>query len=122
MCLIDDCDERMTMVSERWQTARKEHQCTECRRTISSGERYRYEAGKFDGNLEVYKTCSHCMVVRDFLNKQCGGWVFRGVEEDLVEHAYLGTPVARLIVAMRRDWRFRDGSLMPVPKELSCQA
>ena len=36
MCMIDEADEWM-LYSERQRRARKEHRCTECRRTIEPG-------------------------------------------------------------------------------------
>lgn len=45
--------------------ARKEHQCHECGRIITTGETYRCESGIWDGRPERYKTCMDCASVRD---------------------------------------------------------
>ncbi|WP_157378754.1 hypothetical protein [Burkholderia ubonensis] len=116
--MFDYCDERVTMISDGRRTARKEHRCAECGRMIQCGETYCYEYYKFDGRTEHHKTCSHCMVVRQWLSDECGGWVYGGVEEDIREHAQdgYGWPILRLTVAMKNNWARRDGSLRPVPK------
>lgn len=44
--------------------ARKEHECDECRRTIHVGEKYRYIAGKWDGDFETFKICLLCEEIR----------------------------------------------------------
>ncbi len=64
--------------------ARKEHVCTECRRTIERGERYEYAFTSFDGGTDTYKTCVDCVSVRDSFF--CNGWGYTMVWEDLEEH------------------------------------
>ena len=48
--------------------SRKAHTCYECRRTIAIGSSYEYTAGKWDGRMEVYKTCLDCMNIRSGLS------------------------------------------------------
>lgn len=117
MCMIDVADESVTMLASHIRTAMKPHKCAECWRTIEPGERYTIERFVSDGRVDTHKTCRHCIVVRDWLCAECGGWVYGDVEEDLHEHAVDGypMPVKRLAVAMRRDWRNHAGCLMPVP-------
>ena len=45
-------------------TAKKEHKCCECKRTIIPGEKYEYTVGKWGGLIGVYKTCNDCLSVR----------------------------------------------------------
>lgn len=117
MCMIDFADEPVTMLAKKMQTALKLHKCAECRRLIEPGERYMVERFVTDGTVVRHKTCKHCLVVREWLMAECGGWVFGDVEEDLDEHACDGYPmdVKRLAVSMRRDWRNHHGCMMPVP-------
>jgi hypothetical protein len=118
MCSIDYCDDLVTVIADgHYVAARKPHKCMECGRGISKGERYHTETFKNDGTVTTHKTCAHCMVAREWLMKECGGWVYGAVEEDMSEHAdtYYGLPVARLYVAMRNNWKRRDGSLRPIP-------
>lgn len=117
MCLIDGVD-HLTLIAETKRKARKAHTCSECGRDIQPGETYTLEVGKSD-DIEVYKTCSHCLVVRDWLSAECDGWVYTMTEEDLAEHCDgRGHPMSlyRLAVGQRRYWRTRKGALMPVPK------
>lgn len=48
---------------QRYPVARKEHECEYCHRIIPKGERYSYEAGKFDGDMFSRKLCSECMSI-----------------------------------------------------------
>lgn len=119
MCMIDDCDERVTMVSSGDVTARREHKCDECYRVIRHGERYRRDAFVSEGEFHHHKTCGHCMVARQWLSDECGGWMYGGVEEDVRDHCtgYGEYPfgVHRLAVGMRNRWTRRNGALMPIP-------
>lgn len=118
MCMVDDAD-RVNILSNVDRVARKEHRCGECGRMIQRGETYKVEAGVIDGRMDVYKTCAHCLVVREWLSGECGGWVYAATDEDIVEHCNgYGHPMSvyRLAVGQRRNWRTRKGALMPVPK------
>lgn len=120
MCMIDSADPVTPINDGEYRKARKAHKCNECRRAIDVGERYHYETFTGDNGFTQHKTCAHCMVARDWLQKECSGWIYGGVEEDLREHVtdnggYYGMPLARLSVAMKNNWRRRDGSLRPVP-------
>lgn len=118
MCMIDDCDERVNILSDREYTARKPHKCGECGRQISPGERYKVEFGVISGHTERYKTCAHCLVARQWLSDNCGGWVYEGIEEDFREHAqdYQRFDLCRVAVGMANQWETRKGQRMPVPK------
>jgi hypothetical protein len=118
MCMIDCADETCVVLHCDTRKARKEHRCVECGRTISKAEKYTHEAVIFDGKVDVYKTCRHCMVVRRWLSAECGGWLYQGVHEDIHEHVidgFYGKGVIMLDVGMERQWRKRDGSLWRVP-------
>lgn len=49
--------------------ARKAHRCCECYRDIPKGVEYQRIAGKYDGQVDTYKTCLDCMNIRNGL--QC---------------------------------------------------
>lgn len=123
MCMLDDADGRVTIINEGcYVTARKPHKCAECRRTIDAGERYHRESFVFDGRFQAHKTCAHCMVVRDFLSEECGGWLYGDVEEDAREHCHSGIyrmDLYRAVVGMQRNWRRKDGRLMNVPTRIT---
>lgn len=120
MCMIEDADGPPEFLKENIKKARKVHRCCECGREISMGEKYRYSVGKWNGEIEFYRTCYHCMQAHEFLIAQCGGFVFTCVAEDLREHidlpSGLGMIAARMFVGMRRKWKsFRKNDLMPAP-------
>lgn len=119
MCMIDGCDGFVTVLSSNKRKARKEHHCTECRRTIQPGETYLNEGTLWEGEKSTYKTCAHCVVVRDWLISECGGFIYSGVLEDIAEHASesgYGFGVTRLAVGIENKWKRKDGRLFPIPR------
>lgn len=119
MCAIDDCDERVEVFQAVDRVGRKEHRCSECRRPIVPGEKYHYEFGKLEGEPVTYRTCSHCMIAREWLRKNCGGWIYEGVIEDISEHAQqypdLAQPLSAIVSRAKQKWLSIGGQLMPVP-------
>jgi ribosomal protein S14 len=119
MCMIDDGEGHVTMLSEADPVARKAHECKECGREIALGERYHVDRFIWERKLVTHKVCAHCMVARQWLRDECGGWLFGAVEEDIREHAHSGDypmGVHRLAVGMAWKWRTPTGKLLPVPK------
>jgi len=119
MCMIDGSDdERVLVLSEKYRKARKMHKCDECGRTIERKESYHYETFIHEGVISTHKTCAHCMVVRNWLNAECSGFIYAFVQDDFGEHAqdsYYGYDIKRAYIAMRKDWRLKDGTLRPLP-------
>lgn len=121
MCMIDFADDFVYPICERQGRARKDHTCTECKRTIKKGENYEYVMGKWDGHIEVYKTCYYCQIARNWLSIHCDGWCYTGILEDLEDHwreyasEYRTTELGRLIVGMKNQWTRRNGKLMKLP-------
>ncbi len=119
MCMLDDGDGCVTPLSEADPVARKAHKCKECGREIAAGERYHVDRFVWEGDLHTHKTCAHCMVAREWLRDECGGFLFGAVEEDLREHCFSGDytmGLHRLAVGMAWNWRTPTGKLLPVPK------
>lgn len=119
MCMIDNSDGPLEMCSTRQVKGRKEHHCTECGRTLPRGESHELVTGFFDGHWVTYRTCSHCLVAAEWLRAECGGSLFRGVQEDIHEHldSGYGFGLARLAVGMRRRWtRFDGNGIMAIPR------
>lgn len=52
---------------ESWPTARRNHKCCECGRTIAAGETYQHVSGLWENGFESYKTCERCADLRDSL-------------------------------------------------------
>jgi hypothetical protein len=63
MCFIDL--EPCKVWEERDRKARKEHECTECRRIIRIGEVYTVHFSVFDGNATTGKLCGDCYKDRE---------------------------------------------------------
>jgi hypothetical protein len=119
MCMIDGADYTWDFYTQKTPTARKAHRCYECGRTIEAREVYDLLTAKGPEGIERYKTCAHCLVARNWLFAECGGYLAGGVGEDIDEHVSegYGFGVARLSVGMRRQWqRFTGAGLLPVPK------
>ena len=51
--------------------ARKPHRCCECCRTIEAGERYQSVTGKWEGDVDTYKTCSECLELIKQIDDDC---------------------------------------------------
>lgn len=116
MCRIEQADDGK-MVTALDRRARKEHRCSECRRTIHPAEHYELVRGLWDDRWDAYKTCTHCQVARSWLERECGGWVYTEVFDELIEHweedlIYRSFWLARVIAGMKHRWH--DGRI-PVP-------
>lgn len=118
MCMADYSDGYSVVLHDRNQKARKEHKCSECYRIINAGETYNVQRCIFDGQADSYKTCEHCQVVKSWLQKECGGYLYQGVYEDIDQHRLggYGFGVVRLASGMGARWKRRDGRLFPIPK------
>lgn len=122
MCMYD-YSEPAQLLSASSPKARKDHKCDECRRVICKGEIYKAESTLYEGEFSAHKTCTHCMVAREWLSDECGGYVWSAVVEDIGEHVSErkgydeGVDLARMYVGMRRKWQRFDGAgLLKVPK------
>jgi hypothetical protein len=102
-----------TVRSEVNPIARKPYSCSECRRAIEPGERYRRIFMVYDGDPLTHFTCRHCTVATEWLVLNCGGWVFDHVLEDIEEHIKEFPGAAEslwpLSHGMRRQWKADDG-------------
>lgn len=85
-CSCSDFDyEPMEVSTQSHPTARKEHKCGECGRTIKKGEIYEYMKCKLDDEWVNFKTCKQCEQIR---SDYCGPygdlythiWELLGVE------------------------------------------
>jgi predicted nucleic acid-binding Zn-ribbon protein len=64
--------EMPTVYSCELRTAKKPHQCCECRKAISPGDQYQFFKGCYDGKWAKYKTCKPCADLRDEMASQDG--------------------------------------------------
>lgn len=119
MCMVEYCDDYVMLLRNSHHKATKQHACCECRRTIAAGETYMVETVIFDGERSGYKTCAHCEVARNWLQAECGGFLYRGVYEDIKQHAdsgHYGFGVRKLAVGMAARWARKSGSAWPTPR------
>src|SRR4030066_192878 len=90
MCMVDSYDGpgEGSFMDQRIISARKEHSCYECRRKISPGETYQRTTAMWHRGegIDTYKVCRHCVQAEKWLARECGGWLYGGVLEDLEEH------------------------------------
>lgn len=122
MCRIDDYDgEGMWLRDLAQRTARKDHRCDDCGRTIAKGERYTYGVWLGEGDLCPVKACAHCVTAGHWLTRICGGHLWPGVVEELEEHWNeerwsLGSiALGELVVLARRRWQ-RQGALIDLER------
>ena len=119
MCRIDGA-ERCMVIQSKDRKAAKMHLCSECGREIALGETYHYETTIFEGSRDSSKTCAHCMVGREWLIKNCGGFIYGEVIEEIQEHGdeypKLRLPLYRVVAGARRKWQRFGNGLMTVPK------
>jgi len=81
---VDSSDSVASFVTERVQTARKEHKCFECGRKILPGEKYETASGVWDDRWDTYKTCEDCLSVRaEFF---CDGFFYGDIWSNVAEH------------------------------------
>ena len=100
------CDYEMPeMYNAFIHTARKEHVCEECGRRILAGERYETVAGKWDGEFFTFKTCSHCLDLKNFVNENtaCFCWAHGNIREDAMETARCVRTLGLLFGVWRRE-------------------
>lgn len=131
MCLlIDDLSEYLETV---WRTARIEHRCDECRRTIDPGETYQRHVQIFEGDFSAHKMCAHCratVAVGSALTGCPEQWIWGMVHSLDEEEGFVGNILydeghdlsereralmLATVEGRRCQWRYWDGALWPVP-------
>lgn len=119
MCRIDYAGDGIWLKEPAERTAAKDHQCGDCGRTISKGERYYYGVWLDEGvDLTTVKMCAHCVAAGFWLTKVCGGHLWPGVIEELREHwdeewDLRSHGLGRLVLIGEHKWE-RHGTLVPV--------
>jgi len=120
MCMVDDAD-MVTVLSDQLFRARKVAKCMECGRSIQTGELYKREGYLFEGAISTHRTCAQCLVCREWLVRECRGFLYSGIYEDLSEHftesdypSTIKRDLGRLIVGMRRQWDIKRFPRLPL--------
>lgn len=106
---------------ERVGVARKAHSCTECGRRIGAGESYRRVFGVWHGDAYLYKVCQHCNIALIWLLAECRGFLFHGIQEDILDHAReapapQSVALYRIAIGMSRGWRGWRSASFPLPR------
>ena len=106
----------MDKVFIRKQTARKEHTCSWCDRTIRPGEMYENGIG-FDGHEEssTWVTCQHCAYVLDHYDIMIDGEYTNDTLAEWAEYASEFVDEARMQAGYRNGWMTARGNLWPLP-------
>ncbi len=60
-------DEYVSVSSDEWRKARKEHRCDACHEAILPSHRYHRTWFIFDGNPHVYVRCARCQAIHAHL-------------------------------------------------------
>jgi len=71
-----------TLLSSSRPTARKDHKCSECHKTITKGTQYLKETIVYD-NISTYKTCPTCESIRRVFFHS---WTYTYLMDDLYDH------------------------------------
>ena len=99
--------------TDTWPTARKEHHCFLCSRTIRPGEKYRRGVGLDSGRAWTFKECAHCRAVMDLADPTDGEYEYD--DDVLIEWEPRSVTEARWRAQWKRKWERRDGDLYPIP-------
>jgi hypothetical protein len=67
--------------------ARKAYRCGECGAHIRHGDRYEYVAGKWDSDVDTYRTCERCLELRMWtqISVPCLCWSHGNMIDDCSE-------------------------------------
>src|SRR5512141_2158603 len=86
-----ECDgDPLNILDERFViAARKDHKCSECGRTIKTGESYEFVFGLANGKGHTYKTCVQCLNLRNWITAHipCFCWSYTMMREDAINVA-----------------------------------
>lgn len=92
--------------------ARKQYRCYECGAFIAPSDRHEYVAGKWEGEVSSYRTCSDCVSLRQYIQAHipCFCWAYGNLFSDALDalreyvHEVPGMAMesGRLIVALQR--------------------
>lgn len=98
-------------------TARVEHRCQLCGRTVRKGERYDRQRIIGDDGPYVFKSCAHCQAVlkiTDIMDWADDDYGYTMDTFDCWEPRSVAD--LRLKVGWRRNWERADGTLWDVPE------
>jgi hypothetical protein len=94
-------------------TARTQHRCDLCGRTIRPGEKYHRMAGMDGLTAWTHRECRHCAFLRGIAHEATGEFEFH--DDLIVEWEPTTVAGVRLKALWRKKWQRADGSLYPTP-------
>lgn len=98
-------------------TARKQHRCETCGRSIEAGEKYRRYDGIYDGRACTWKNCDHCSALMSVFDLY--DIYDEGIGSDEVSEWEPETVAGlRAKVHWRKQWERPNGLLYPVPQRV----
>ncbi len=105
MCRVDYADP-CDVENRTVRRARKSHECSECGCVIARGETYTHTTILFEGKWDTNKRCVGCELCAEWLGRECEGYCYGGVIDDLREHWYQDgirtLELGRLVVSANR--------------------
>lgn len=96
-------------------TARTEHRCNNCGRTIAPGETYHRQSNVYEDRAYTWKSCQHCEATAQLLDLYSWADDYGVGPDNFVNHDPETWAEARLCVLWRKQWRRKDGTLYPIP-------
>lgn len=98
-------------------SARKEHKCEECSRTIKVGEPYESAWGIWEGRADTFRTCRHCLALREWVTAHvpCVCWAHGNTRDDVLSAAegYGHQAPGLWFGALRREVAIRKARATP---------
>lgn len=84
-CTLGEYDgERPEFYSDKMVKGRKEHKCCECFETIPKGTVHHRITGKWEGDIDTFRTCPRCKAIRDD-HSSGGGYTLGTMWEEIEE-------------------------------------
>lgn len=87
-CDWDDCERPDFFSVVHVNKARKVHKCAECNGPIFTGESYKRVTGKWNGDVDIYRTCASCLELEEWakISVPCFCWnIFGELHERVKE-------------------------------------
>lgn len=111
-----DCGDGPSTYRETRPTARREHECCECRGVIKPGEVYRSLWGVWDGDAKTFKTCNDCLELQSWASDDadCFCPTLGNLHVDVLDFVHeSGEPELiaegeRMVAAIRNNRRRQD--------------
>lgn len=107
----------MQTIAHEWRTARKQHTCQLCWRTIEPGERYLHQRNVDYGDIWTWRNCAHCDTLMAIIAQIGYDHDYGITADDIGEWEPETIAHLRLKVYWQHSWRKPDGTLRPVPSE-----